>query len=743
MVIVGQFNEKAGRLIFALAPPLRARDKLGWKRPKADPSFMEFIASAIDAGKPLPQARRGGPRLLCLAVALVTLLVYLPVRRHGFILYDDPDYITENPTVQAGLTLAGLKWAFTTLHASNWHPLTWLSHMVDCESFDLDPGAHHLVSVLFHAGNSALLLLLLFRLTGAPWASAFVACCFAWHPLHVESVAWVAERKDVLSTMFWLLALLAYVRYVKETERSSQEAADKVQSQKSRIQKAVSPGVSGSVLEKAGRFYLLAVLCFALGLMCKPMLVTVPFTLLLLDYWPLRRVPGSGKRTWPQLAIEKWPFFLLTVASCAITFLAQRSEAVVGLAPYPLPWRVGNALVSYVRYLCKTVWPVNLAVIYPLPHGWPWSMVIPAAGLLIVMSWSFWRMRRTKPHLFFGWFWFLGTLLPVIGLVQVGGQAMADRYTYVPLIGLFMGLTFEAAVWLQRWNIGRTDTMLASLLLLSAMIAVTENQLKCWTDSRSLFAHAIAVTPNNAIAHVDLGVALEESGRRDDALKEYQKAVHLNADLVQARNNLGNLFQQMGKTNEALAEYQAALRLKPEAPLVHANLGGLLLKLGRSNEAMDQLSEAARLAPQDPRYHYLLAKAFLRQGQNAEAAQHFATALSRQPNDVKSLVYLARLLAADVDPRVRNGAKAVELAELANKLTEAKQPFVLDTLAMAYAESGRFPEALLTIQHAIAQAKSDSDTEGLTAMRARLQLYKSGLPYREALTNALPEQIVK
>ena len=373
----------------------------------------------------LEQARA---RFLCLVLALGTLLLFLPLARHGFLLYDDPEYLTENPPVEAGLSSEGLNWAFTTFHASNWHPLTWLSHMLDFQLFGPEAGAHHLVSVLLHAAAAVLLLRVLLRTTQAPWPSFIVAALFAWHPLRLESVAWAAERKDVLSALFWMLTLWAYSHYAAHATgtpgptRCSGSPAD--------LKSAASAARPGSL------YYLLALLFFTLGLMSKPMLVTLPFALLLLDLWPLNR---AGARTagqgmpWVKLVPEKAPFFLLSGASCVVTFLAQRADAVVSLRPYPLSLRLGNTVLSYGRYLLKTVWPVDLAVFYPLPHQLlDWLHVAAAALFLVATSWLAWSSRRTRPHLLVGWLWYLGTLVPVIGLVQVGGQAMADRYTYIP-----------------------------------------------------------------------------------------------------------------------------------------------------------------------------------------------------------------------------------------------------------------------------------------------------------------------
>jgi tetratricopeptide (TPR) repeat protein len=717
------------------------------------------------------------PRFVCLALALVTLLAYLPARRHGFILYDDPDYLTENRSVQDGLTPATVRWAFTTFHASNWHPLTWLSHALDCELFGLDPGAHHLVSALFHAVNAALLLLVLLRFTGELWPSAVAAALFALHPLRVESVAWAAERKDVLSATFFLLTLWAYGRCVEARNRGVMEwwRSGKGKSEARNQALGIQPSTPLPHSTSAPRFYALSLFFFALGLMSKPMLVTTPFVLLLLDFWPLRRVPSpqsivsslksgatrpdSDPRTTdhglpavgpakaglltalqhsstPALHFlwEKAPFFVLSAASCWVTFLAQRSEAVVQLEPYPVSLRLANSVVSYGRYLSKTVWPSHLAIVYPLVRHVEWSSLIASGVVLAGLTWLAWGTRRTKPYRIVGWLWFLGMLVPVIGLVQVGGQAMADRYTYLPQIGLFVAATFEVPGWAARLRHGWKLPSLAAAVCLAGFLALTENQLRHWQNSELLFSHAVEATGDNPIARINLGVAFEAQGRRPEALRQYEAAVALDPNLAQGQNNLANLLDQSGRAAEARDHYLAALRLKPNAPLVHDNFGTLLVKTGKLDEGLKHYAAAMELDPNDPRPHYLTAKALWGEGQCAAAAAQFQEALRRDGNHVPSLVYYARMLASD-PAAARDGAKAVGLAQRANELTGGDQGFVLDTLAMALAEAGRFEEARQTETQALEHCPAD-DQDSRAAMQQRLLLYQSAQPYRELRTNA-------
>jgi protein O-mannosyl-transferase len=690
--------------------------------------FLQRIKSRLlRRGKWTTKKAMARPRTICLLLALVTVLVYSPVRHAAFVVFDDPDYVGDSH-VQAGLTWAGVKWAFTTWHASNWHPLTWLSHMADASLFGPDAGAQHLVNVLFHAANALLLFLLLFRATNKLWPAAMVAALFAWHPLHVESVAWVSERKDVLSTFFGLLAVMAYLRYGDESKVQGPSAFAKATADK-----------------RSKVWYAFTLVLFALSLMAKPMLVTLPFVLLLLDIWPLERwrlftpatndskkgVTQHATRNTLRLLLEKAPFLLLTLASCVVTFLAQRSVAVMSLEQRPLNLRLANALVSYVEYLGKMIWPARLAVIYPLPDQVPLWQIAGAAVILAAISWGVWAARKTRPYLLVGWLWYLGTLVPVIGLVQVGGQALADRYTYVPSIGIFIALAYGTVDLAARFRILRIVTVVVAALVLAASLFGTERQLAFWQSSETLFIHAIELTKKNAVAHLNLGVALEQDNHPLEALIEYRIAVEIDPHRFQSHNNLANLLAATGSRDEALKEYQEALRLNPNAALAHVNLGTLYVDMGRFDEAMREYSEAARFAPEDPRPYYLMGKASLRRGQSGEALKHFREALRLGPNDFQTLTWLARVEAADENSGVRNGAEAVSLAQRANDLTGGEQPFVLDTLAMAFAETGRFKEAQEAVQKAIELATAAGTQKNMPEMQQRLQLYQAGQSFRE------------
>jgi tetratricopeptide (TPR) repeat protein len=678
-----------------------------------------------------------------LLLALVTLLVYLPVAKDSFVNYDDQDYVTENSMVQHGLTWAGFKWAFTTGHASNWHPLTWLSHMTDFtvsqkinywfsffgyETPNLDASICHSTNVLFHTANVVLLFVLLLRLTGAMWPSALVAALFGWHPLHVESVAWVSERKDVLSTFFALLTLLAYARYVKAS------AAQPVVPKR---------GEGGSPRSKV--FYGLALLCFALGLMSKPMVVTLPLVMMLLDYWPLQRFPDFQLKVPAvlRLALEKWPFFLLAAASCVVTFLVQSQKggnAVASLEFVPIHYRICNALTSYGLYLLKMAWPMGLAVFYPLPEHLTRLLLaaLASAAVLVVISGLVWRARREHPYLTVGWLWFLGTLGPVIGLVQVGGAALADRYTYLPAIGVFIIVAFGVRDLVTRFQFPKVAIAAAAALALAGCLALTENQLRFWHDSETLFAHALAVTKNNHVAHVNLGVVLEQNGKLDEALVQYRAAEQLAPELYHIHNNLGNLLDKLGHPREALIEYRKAVLLKPNLPSLHDSVGEILAELGRFDEALTQFNEAARLDSTYPWAPFEIGKLRLKQGRDTEAIDEFRAALRIDPDNFQILAYTAHVLAAIENPAVRDGKTALVLGIKAKVLAGDTQPYVLDALGMACAETGDFTNAVELTQRAfdIAQA---AQMKNLGPLQERLKLYKNHQPWRESfLATNLP-----
>ena len=646
------------------------------------------------------------PRLVALLLALATLLVYLPVVHCDFINFDDPVYVTENPRVQAGLTRSGLHWAFTTFHAANWHPLTWLSHMLDCELFGTNPAAHHFINVLFHAANAALLFALLLRLTGALWPAAFVAALFAWHPLHVESVAWIAERKDVLSTFFALLALLSYARYARENRR---------------------------------HHFWVAIILFAFSLMAKPMFVTLPFVMLLLDFWPLQRIgfPSTFKAHC-SIVFEKTPFFLLAAISCVITYLAQRhGAAVLTLEQLSFNGRFENALIAYGRYLLDAGWPVNLAVLYPLPKQLHWIQAAAVAVALLAISWFAWRSRNRRPYVMVGWLWFLGTLVPVIGLVKVGSMALADRYTYFSLVGIFIVVAFGARDLAARFSWLKTFLAPAAVFVLIISVALTEQPLRFWRDSETLFRHDLAVTRNNANAHVNLGVALETSDRQIEALAEYREAARIANDNADAHFNIANLLAKTGRSAGAVPEYRRAIALEPNTANLHNGLGSTLADLGKFDEAMNEFTLAAQLDPENPWPHFETAQVLLKTGHDAAAIEALHGALQIEPDNYQILTFAAHVLAADENPAGRDGPTALKLASRANARTDGMQPLVLDALAMACAETGDFTNAQDVAQNAIDLATM-LKLKNIGPMQQRLALYEKHQPWRESFLATNP-----
>ena len=588
--------------------------------------MMSFAADSLPEGNK--------KILISLCLALMVLLSFQEVRNNDFINFDDLSYVTDNTHVQGGLGYEGFMWAMTTSHASNWHPLTWLSLMADYELYWLNPAGYHWTSLLFHMANTVLLFLVLNRMTGALWRPVFVAALFAVHPLHVESVAWIAERKDVLSTFFWMLTMGAYVRYVHH------------------------PGLPR---------YLAVLLAFILGLLAKPMLVSLPFVLLLLDYWPLRRFRFGQLSGLSRLIVEKVPLFIFSGVSALVTFLVQKnSEAVASLEFLSVGMRLTNAFVSYAAYVVKAFWPTGLAIFYPHPGAWPVWQVVWSVLLVVGVTVCAAACIRRYPYCIVGWLWYLGTLIPVIGLVQVGSQAMADRYTYIPLIGLFIVVVWGVADLLRGWRYGRTAGVVAAIAVLSALMVVTWFQVQRWRDSITIFTHALKVTEGNYLAHNNLGMALKKidrpgqakghfraainikpnyapaynnlgylltrEGRTEEGMQFYLKALQIRADNVDVLFNLGETLASQGRIEEAIVSYREALRLKPESSVVHNNLAVALTKKGRLNEAASEYREALRLKPDHAGAHNNLAMVLADQGHLREAITHFREALKLQPD---------------------------------------------------------------------------------------------------------------
>lgn len=560
--------------------------------------------------------------VLCVLLAVVIWGIFGQTLQHEFVDYDDDVYVYENRPVSDGLSLQGISWAFTQFHGSNWHPLTWLSHMLDCQLYGLDPGGHHLTNVLLHATVAILLFLVLRGMTGALGRSAMVAAVFAIHPLRVESVAWVAERKDLLSGLFFMLTLWMYTQYLARPSSRTR--------------------------------YLSMLLLFALGLMSKPMLVTLPWVLLLLDYWPLNRFPvsgvhgpdGSGKRqalsrsstldspmsmqpVW-WLIVEKIPLFALSIASCAITVLAE-TTSMMSIEKLSFPARIGNAMVSYTAYLGQMVYPVGLAVLYPLVKtGIPlviFSMVLLVAISVVVFVW-----RREFPYLLTGWFWYLGMMVPVIGVVQVGLQARADRYTYLPQIGLILLLTWAFVDMSARWRHGRLLCGAAATAIMAILIVCAWIQTSYWQNSQLLWTHALACTSQNSIAHNNLGNTFQGQGKIVEAIEQYHQVLRIKPDDAQAHYNLGTALKEQGKVAEAIEQYNQTLRIKPGYADAHYNLGLALLQQGKTVEAIEHYHHALQIKPDYAEALSNLGAVLQGQGEMEVAIKHYQHALRVKPD---------------------------------------------------------------------------------------------------------------
>ena len=679
---------------------------------------------------------------VCLLLVAMVWGVFGQALSFEFINYDDPEYVYENPEITGGLSLSSVRWAFTHIHSSNWHPLTTLSHIFDCEVYGLQPWGHHLGNVLLHGAAAILLFLALKQMTQAFWRSALVAAIFAIHPLRAESVAWVSERKDVLSGLFFMLSLLAYARYA---------------------QAGKSKGAYAALL-----------LFFAMGLMCKPSLVTLPCVLLLLDWWPLGRLElGAGwKAAWSSakpLVIEKLPLFALTAASCVATSIAQ-TEAMVPLENCPMGSRMGNALVSYAVYLLQMLWPRDMAAVYPNNLFALALWKIGAALLaLLVVSTAAWRMRKRFPWLMMSWLWYLGMLVPMIGIVQVGDEAHADRYTYLTQIGLYMALVWTCASLArsQRWPRWMLGGVSATVLAILAIVAW--KQTSYWHDSETLWKHTLECTDHNAKAYNNLGSFFFRKGRLEQAIPFFQMALQIKPDNADLHYNIGTAFCRTGQLDQGIAHFQRALRNKPQNPDLHYNLGTALCQTGQLNQAISHLQMAVQIKPDYAAAHNNLGEALRQNGKVDQAIAHFQTALKIKPENAaaynnlivaftqkgeleealacyqKVLEFnptrqaaencamtqnnLAYILATSQDPTVRNGAKALVLAQKASQILGEENPHILDTLAAAYAEMGRYAEAVETARRALAQAGQE-DVAFSKALQKRLELYQAGQPLR-------------
>jgi tetratricopeptide (TPR) repeat protein len=673
-------------------------------------------------------------RYRALAIAVLLLLavglVFGQTLRHEFVNFDDRAYVYENPRVSEGLTLRGIAWVFTHIHGGNWHPLTGLSHLLDCQLYGLHAGGHHLTNVLLHAMTVVCLFLVLWRMTGGLWPSAAVAALFAVHPLRVESVAWVAERKDVLSGLFFMLILGAYVRYVRKPFSRC--------------------------------WYLLLFVIFALGLMAKPMLVTAPLVLLLLDYWPLERFAGSRRRPTPphstllhcngggllsgrnvlatklarfplswRLVIEKLPLLLLGMLFCTATVWAQR-EAVGLNAGLPLGWRIANALVSYVAYLGQLFCPIGLAAYYPHPalHLPIWT-VIGSTLLLACISAVAVACRRRCPYLLVGWLWYVGMLTPVIGLLQVGGQARADRYTYLPQIGLYIALAWGVVDLCRDWAYRRWLCGVSSAVVLAILMGCAWRQTCFWRENLTLWNHTLACTAPNTLAHHNLGCALSDQGQSDAAIAHFQQALQIRPTNAGAYDGIGAALTDRGQVVQAIPYLREALRLAPDFAGAHYDLANALVRSDQVELAIAHYQRALEIEPDYVLAHCKLAKALTTLGRCEEAMSHCEEALAVNANDAEADGDVAWLLATCPDAKFRNGPRAIELAERATKLSEGKKPETLDALAAANAEAGRFPEALAAARQALAIAQRQKQQALVVALRARIALYQTGKPFHQ------------
>ena len=609
---------------------------------------------------------------ICVCLFVLTWVVFGQTLRYDFVNYDDPRYVYQNTRITSGISVANVAWAFSHIHSENWHPLTTITHMLDCQLHGLNASWHHFTNVLLHSFAVVLLFVALERMTGALWRSAFVSAVFAVHPLHVESVAWIAERKDVLSAFFFMLTLLAYLHYTR------------------------APSI--------GR-YLTVALVVALGLMSKPMLVTLPFVLLLLDYWPLERFEtrrsNSGRR-WSQLVLEKIPLIALSAVSSIVTFLAQRG-AIGWTEQLPVSARISNALASYVIYIRQMFWPAGLAVFYPHPENRLPVLEISLAFIVLVgITAAAFVFRKKAPYFVTGWLWYLVMLVPVIGLVQVGWQGHADRYTYLPQIGLYIAVTWAVTDFTRTWRFQRMALGLATVIVVGALSWRCCLQASYWRDSETLFTHALAVTRNNDVAMNNLGIIFLEKGQLDDAISNLQAAIDVRPENAPAHDNLAKALLRKGQVVEAMVHYRKFLEIEPENVEARNTLGTALIQQGHVKEAIDQWQDALAIQPE-----------------NGNAASNLAWVFATCPED-----------------SIRDGSRAAELGEKALRISGGKIPMIYKVLAAAYAESGRFADAIETAQRGAELATNQGNPALAAELESNIALYRSGRPLRDpSITN--------
>ncbi len=657
--------------------------------------------------------------LVYLSLAAITWLVFGQTVRHDFVNFDDHVYVYDNPLVTRGLTINGIVGAFTHAHARNWHPLTTISHMLDCQLYGLNAGGHHFTNLALHT----IAVLLLFRVlrvaTGALWPSACVAALFAIHPLHVESVAWVSERKDVLSAVFFMLTLAAYVRYAR----------------------APSPG----------RYFIVA-LMFTLGLMSKPMLVTVPFVFLLLDYWPLRRfdkvpllksrggIVGWLNRRPNYLFLEKTPVLVLSGLSCLVTIRAQDSATGL-LEQLPFTWRLNNALLSYIEYLRQTFWPTRLAVFYPHPNNALsiWQITLATTFLLAISAMAI-LLRKKRPYVLAGWFWYVGMLVPVIGIVQIGEQGHADRYTNLPQIGLFLLIVWTAVDFSTAWRVRREYLWLVATATIAILSYGAVVQTSFWKNSEGLWNHTLSVTSNNDFAHNNLGFLYLRRGELDKAISHFKTALKIRSGNSETRYNLGtalvhtnlaNALAREGRPEEAVRHYEEAIKLRPDYGDAYYNFGSMLFQQGRIDDAIAQWQKTLAMQPNDAGAHTSIGNAFLQKGWPDKAIAHYQKALEIDPREVNARNNMAWVLATSSDASIRNGAMAVSLATQAVEISGGKDAIFYRTLAASYGECGKFADAIAAAEKGREIAISRGDSHLARTLERDIALYRADTPLHQ------------